>query len=201
VSRPGAFIVVVGPDGSGKTSVARLLARMDRGPTGYFHFRPISSGPLSPAPEDVDQPQSKKGPGGSVLLGWVRIAVAFARFWFGYVRTIRPALRRDALVIGDRWAYGYIAQPTPLGFRGPPQLARLVIRLLPRPDLVVNLHAAPEIIHRRKQELPVAEIAHELQRWRTVATDRRLDVSAERDPETIAAHILDAVGRTPTDRR
>jgi energy-coupling factor transporter ATP-binding protein EcfA2 len=198
--RSGVFVVVVGPDGCGKTTLARALVRADRGPTGYFHFRPAGSGHLAVAPDDVDQPQPKTGPGGSVALGWVRIAVAVVRFWYGYLRTVRPALVRDALVVGDRWCYGYLVQPTPLGFHGPTWLARLAVQIMPRPDLVVNLHAPPTVIHGRKQELGVEVIAAELDHWRTIAPDIRLDASADQSPETLAELVLKATGR-PTSTR
>lgn len=71
----------------------------------------------------------------------------------GYLVRIRPAVRQGALVMGDRWAYGYLVQPRALKFYGPVWMARLAVRLLPQPEVVVNLVAPAEVIRSRKAEL------------------------------------------------
>ena len=94
----GAFVVIVGPDGVGKTTVARTLIERFNGPTGYFHFRPPLRGPLPSAPPNRSGPSPGKGePGGSALLGWLRLARNVARFWAGLRNDGRPCSpKRDA---------------------------------------------------------------------------------------------------------
>ena len=58
--------------------------------------------------------------------------------------------------------YGYVAQPNALRFHGPAFLALAIVRLLPRPHLIVNLTAPPQVIRERKQELTLSQIEHEL---------------------------------------
>lgn len=190
----GAFVVVVGPDGVGKTSVARALLRGYEGPTGYFHFLPPFFGRLAPGPPDVDRPQVSKGaPQGSRLLGWLRLARTMLRCWLGYCVCLRPALSRGALVVGDRWAYGYVVQPRALRYYGPRSLAKLALKVLPGPDLVVNLSASPDVIRQRKQELTLGEITKELKAWASLPEPRLWTIEASQSPEAIARRILEVL--------
>jgi thymidylate kinase len=205
-SRRGWFVVVAGPDGVGKTSVARALCRLPSQPARYFHFRPLVWTPLLTEPPSREVvPPSKGSPRGSRVLGWVRLVRNFARFWIGYLTRVLPATRRGVLVVGDRWAYGYLTQPFMLKYYGPRTLAALAVRLLPEPDAVVNLVAAPEVILSRKRELTESQIRDELRRWAElpVATLRTFD--ATETPETVAgrvmAHLVAVEGEYPrTDR-
>ena len=163
-SGPGRFVVVVGPDGVGKTSIARALLEQHDGPTGYVYFRPPVSGDLPALPPTGPRPRGDKFPTSEPrVLGWLRLAKNLVWFWVGYLRTVRPLVRAGGLVVGDRWGYGYVVQPGPLRFFGPDSLARKAIQLLPRPDLVVNLAAPPDLIVARKDELTEAQAAAELE--------------------------------------
>lgn len=157
--------MIIGPDGVGKTTLAaRLIA--DYGPPSiYIHFRPRfwSRPPASPGQTELPPPK-KSGPG-HLVSGWLRLARSVALFNAGYWRWIRPAIRAGALVVGDRWMYGYVGQPAALGYGGPPWLARFAIRLIPRPTLLVRLKASPEVAASRKSDLKAAEIEMEDKAW------------------------------------
>jgi thymidylate kinase len=186
----GSFVVLVGPDGVGKTSLARGLLEHWPGPTLYFHFMPSPDSPFTPTLEGHDPvPPPKAPPTGSMVLGWVRLVRNFVRFWVAYLFRIRPETRGGALVIGDRWLYGYVAQPTSLRFYGPAWLGSLAVRLMPHPDLIINLTAAPDVIHERKDELSVEQITRELSLWKTLPSCRRRDVDAGESAE----RVLDVV--------
>jgi hypothetical protein len=112
----------------------------------------------------------------------------------GYRTTIRPALKRDWLVVGDRWMYGYLVQPSALRFHGPDRLAHAVVGLLPRPHLIVNLWAPSHLIRVRKQELSLSQIEQELLAWSSLPLPNVQTIDATRSPQVIAGEILDAVG-------
>ena len=124
------------------------------------------------------------------MLGWIRIVRNAVRCWLGYVKSVRPALKRGLLIVGDRWMYGYVIQPDALKFYGPDQLARAVLRMLPRPHLIVNLTAPPSVIRERKQELTVAQIEQELLAWSSLRMPNVQTVDATRSPQDIALEIL-----------
>jgi thymidylate kinase len=187
---PGRFVVLVGPDGVGKTTVARTLLAHYAGPGAYFHFLPPVVGPLGGAPAEGLAPPPKAAPGGGLVLGWLRLLRNSARCWVGYLTAVRPALNRRWLVVGDRWMYGYLVQPASLRYRGPDALARLVMRLLPRPHLVVNLAAPADVIRRRKHELSVSEIERELIAWSSLPLANMRTFDATRAPHEIATEVL-----------
>jgi thymidylate kinase len=189
-TRSGHFVVIVGPDGVGKTEVARALLAQHQRPAAYFHFLPPLRGPLIRSLGPAPPPPPKAAPGGWRVIGWIRIFRNAGKCWVGYLRTVRPALKRSWLVVGDRWLYGYIVQPHALRFHGPEMLARAVIRLLPRPHLIVNLTAPPHVIRARKQELTLSQIEQELLGWSSLRVANCRTFDATSPPADIASQIL-----------
>jgi thymidylate kinase len=123
----------------------------------------------------------------------LRLIRNFILFWSGYLTSIRPTLRSGNNVFGDRWAYGYLVQPTSLKFSGPDWLARLAIRALPNPDVVINLVAEPETVRRRKPELTLDEIRREVEAWTTLPVERLVAVDAEPSVNEIVDRLVEQV--------
>ena len=147
--------------------------------------------PAPPAPGLLPPPKAHGD--GSAVLGWIRLVRNALRCWVGYLRTVRPALKHSFLIIGDRWMYGYVVQPDALKFHGPSVLARAILHVLPRPHLIVNLTAPPNIIRERKQELTLAQIEQELLAWSSLGVADMQTLDATRPPCEIASDILVAL--------
>jgi thymidylate kinase len=153
----------------------------------YLHFRPRFWTRPPSTPSEAGVPPPKRSNPGRRPLGWLRLARSVAQFWLGYLRWIRPAVSRGTLVVGDRWAYGYVGQPTALGFAGPTWLARFAARIVPRPDLVLRLRGDPGLIASRKADLSVSQIEREDRTWDS------LPIAAF---ELDAAESVDVLART-----
>jgi thymidylate kinase len=163
----GALIVLIGPDGSGKTTVADALAQLlrDEGrdaerlymgvgtpglPTRRLRQwlrrrRATRSGLESPAWLDPARPHRRT----ELLHVWLDL-------WWRYVFDVRPKLRRGRVVVSDRYAYDWATWHV----RGlPPGAMRWLLRFgVPRPALTVFLSAEPDVVVRRKDELTVDEV-------------------------------------------
>lgn len=187
----GAFVVIVGPDGVGKTTISRALAVAHGGPAAYFHFVPPILASLSSSAPTNAAPHLGKGTAhGSRILGCARLVRNAVRFWIAYLLRVRPAAKAGALVIGDRGMYGYLVQPRALKFYGPSAFARLVLRALPQPTLIVNLAAPASVVRTRKQELTLDEIERELREWRRLPVGRVATFDATATPVDIAQRIM-----------
>lgn len=190
----GCFVVVVGPDGSGKTSIAQGILEVHEG--RYFHFRPPYRAREMARRPSPQAPPSTKDPGWTFPpFGWLRLMRNAVTAWIGYLTAIRPTVSRGELVVADRWLYGYMVQPRPLRYGGPEWLARLTIAMLPTPDVVINLTAPVDVIHARKSELSKEEIEHELQKWENLPARRMVTVDTSEGLEKSVREVLSLIGR------
>lgn len=161
------LVVLVGPDGSGKSSVGRLLAagsdfvdqpinfrprRIDRGLGRVNNDRPSESPHATPARSQV---------GAALKL----IVIALDLFTLRW--DVLSARRQGKSLLVERYAYDLLADPQRLGLqRTPLWFRRFVVRLAKRPDAVYCLVGKAEVMHERKPELTISEIQKQLDFWR-----------------------------------
>jgi thymidylate kinase len=136
------------------------------------------------------------------LLYWV------VDYWFGYLAVIRPALLSSTLVLFDRYYDDLLVDPK--RYRLPVSslhFARLLARLVPRPDLYVVLDVPAELVQQRKAEVSCAESRRQriayLQMFRSLPNALIIDAAepvdnVTRQMRSIILHTLATRAQDPT---
>lgn len=153
ILRPtGLVIAVLGPDGSGKTTVIehleRELAPAFRRVIRYHlrpHFGTASSGTT------VTDPHAQKARGH--LASAAKVGLFILDYWVGWLRWVYPAKVRSGLVVFDRYYHDMLVDPARYRLPRGSFLPRGLAPLVPRPDIWLVLHAPPELLVARKGEI------------------------------------------------
>ncbi len=170
----GYCVALLGPDGSGKTTIANMALEMV---SGSFHggsvkyWRPHllpAMGKLkfwNPSEEVSVNPRPHDHPNQSRLKSLVRFFYYLADYIIGYAVKVYWAKVRKHIIIFDRYYYDYLVDLHRYRFNVPRWLPRFFLFLVPAPDLTVYLDAEPEELARRKQELPLPELVRQVQEF------------------------------------
>lgn len=169
----GLFVVLLGPDGSGKSSVAALLpGELKRAfrATWRFHWRPNLLPKLNGRETEKKRGKCEcEAPPQNAAYG---PATSFARFLYylidfvvGYWFVIYPRKARTTLIIGERYFADVLVNPQRYGFTLPSWLLRIGATLVPKPDATILLMNEPDVVHARKPELSVQSIADQMRRY------------------------------------
>jgi len=164
------YIVVLGPDGSGKTTVADCLATELRAEGRAVTRRDFSFGIMPPISRLLRRRQRDSAPEGQPDSGMVKPLnpgrAAILACWYGIDHLMgRWQLRRGSpgeLVIFARSYHDFLYQRAYL--RLPVAIPRFFLAFGPKPHMVVTPLQDPQVIHDRKPELTVAEIAEQYAR-------------------------------------
>ena len=71
---------------------------------------------------------------------------------------LRKDVKFDRFTIFDRYIYDFIVDPKRSRINLPTWLRKLYVKFTPQPKIVFYLHADPDVIFKRKQELTLEEI-------------------------------------------
>jgi thymidylate kinase len=209
VQPTGLFVVVVGPDGVGKSTVTELvmsqLARAFRR-TWRFHWRPGLLPKLGRTGRANEGHETAEAP---PELSKYRGVVSLARFLYygldfvaGYWLSIYPRKAQTTLVLGERYFPDVLVHPQRYGFAVPRWLIRLAAAFVPSPDLLVFLRADPEVIYARKPELSPSALAiqlasyeDEIKHWGKAVT-----ITTEGGADAVAGRVCDLILDICADR-
>lgn len=155
VSPPMPWVAFLGLDGSGKTSVISEIVRVVN--SSYWtrgirveHWRPglflrnRNTGP-------VTDPHSKPPWGG--IASAVKVLFLLTDWWLGYWANLCHFRAEWRLLIFDRHFVDLLVDPKRYRYGGPMWLARLVSRVIPKPDLFIFLDLPAEVAQARKPEV------------------------------------------------
>jgi energy-coupling factor transporter ATP-binding protein EcfA2 len=170
LSPTGLYIMVVGPDGTGKSTLAHALPGLLKGTFRRwqtFHWRPG----LLPRPgrligrgeSDHQRPHSRSPYGpiqSTALLGYYWLDSLIG----GWLRNW-PLRVRTGLVIAERGWWDVAVDPRRYRLTSPPWLVRALGFFLLRPDLVLLPQGPPQAIFERKSEISMEELERQASAW------------------------------------
>lgn len=168
------FIVIIGPDGSGKTTIAQDFMAFW---TAKFHTHPfyihgnfsilprlrvlrkiwanIRRRELAPEPDFTLKHSGANTVPHTLTKSLCYLAYYYWGYVFGYLK-IFLARGKGRPVVADRYFYDYFFQRGNMHLPHP--LLRFLSLFIPKPDLVIFLDAPAREIYARKNELTIQEI-------------------------------------------
>ena len=159
IVRPtGLVVAVLGPDGSGKTTVLNHLER-ELAPA----FRQVRRFHLRPRFGRNQEGGAVVDPHGQSARGWLlsslKILMFVVDFAWGWSRIVWPAAMRSTLVLFDRYFHDLLVDP--VRYRLPSEFfpARWAASLIPTPHLWLVLTAPAPTLVERKNEITLQAAA------------------------------------------
>ena len=161
----GRSIVIVGPDGAGKSALAAAVTERLGGPEQVMHAHLRSSILPRRTRHDgpVTEPHAREPYGRYASVA--KVAWLFADMQAMWRVHVPLTLRRGRHVVVERGWWDLAVDPRRYRLASPDPALRLAGRF-PEPDLEVVLTGPARILAERKPELPVAEIDRQSRAWR-----------------------------------
>jgi thymidylate kinase len=190
-------IVILGPDGAGKSSVIQgligeLTAAGRR--VKMRHLKPRLLVRSGDSVSIVTDPHGK--PPRSALVSVAKVLVWLIEEWYATLFQNE----QNTLLICDRYYHDLLVDPMRYRYGGPIWVARCVGKLMPQPDLWVLLNAPATILQTRKQEVPLEETMRQCDAYLALVRDQKrfIIVDATQSLEDVVADIEDEILKITT---
>jgi thymidylate kinase len=201
----GAFVVLAGVDGSGKsTAAANLAAWAPFRRVRRLHARP---GLLKPPGWFVGR-TSGDGRDPHDLSTWqqpvslLRLVYLWFDFAVGYWVRVWPITSRGGFVVSERWWWDMYVDPRRHRMQSMPRLVKVLGRFVRAPEATFVFDAEPATILQRKQELSFVEIERQRAAWtELVSSIRSLQfVDASLPSNEVADQIVSSIAQRQAER-
>ncbi|MEM4312979.1 MAG: hypothetical protein QXH95_02865 [Thermoplasmata archaeon] len=196
----GFTVVLLGPDGSGKSTIANLVLERV---SGSFHggrvqyLRPYllpAMGRLkfwNPSEEITTNPQPHNHPEQNPFKSLIRFFYYLIDYVIGYPIKIYWQKVRKNIIIFDRYYYDYLVDLRRYQFNIPRWLPRFFLPFIPSPDITIYLDAEPDLLYKRKQELSLLELERQVKEFKKVVSQvpNTISVRVDKPVEEIVKEI------------
>ena len=196
---------VIAPDGAGKTTFLEVLIEQmnfyyvnmpEDERFHIYHFRPSILPNLGEVGEkagvmkqDTDFTKPHRSKPANPLSSLVRISYYTLDYLLGWQKCVRNDVRYDCYTVFDRYSYDFLVDPGRTKLKLPRSVRRFFVAVTPQPKFVFYLDAAPDVIYKRKKELPPEEIRRQADEYRKLVKSnpaRFIMIDAEQTPERMA---------------
>lgn len=202
-------IAVEAPDGTGKTTFINKLTQeiahtfvSDISKSHIYHHRPNILPNLGAVGEKTGVMKQDKDftiPHRAKPVGFLSSFIRMTYYWLDYVIGMPFILRKDAqfdnITIFDRYIYDFLVDPERTRIKLPYWVRRIFTRMVKQPKIVFVLQAPADVIYKRKQELTIDEINHQLEGFQKLSClgQRVHFLDATKKPEEIAKDAIKVI--------
>ncbi|MEY4385947.1 MAG: hypothetical protein RLY20_1230 [Verrucomicrobiota bacterium] len=174
VRPPGIILTLLGPDGSGKSSVAQRLMDELHGTfykdkSLHVHWKPA----VFLKKRRAERPPTTD-PHAQPPRGWIASQLAlgyhWAEYFTGHLIQFMRVLFRCGMVLIERGHHDFVVDPRRYRLQPPCWCMRLLFRCLPKSDLVFLLDAPAEVLQARKPEVTPAECQRQREAYRALVS-------------------------------
>jgi thymidylate kinase len=183
---PGAVLSIVGPDGSGKTTLIDALLQGVLAGRPIMRIRKVGTLPRRTMP-GITVTEPHKDPPYPFGLSYLKTAYVFCDYFLGWWLRIRPFVKAGGWVIVERGWWDIAVDPRRYRMSTPSRLLWALGRLQPLPDLLLILEAPAEVVYARKKELTMEELDRQMRAWRKhlPAKQKHLFIDATRPVDEV----------------
>ena len=213
----GLFIAFVGPDGCGKTTLQEGLKPFfakgfTKGKIKRFYWRPflfpriktLVTGKRNPEPDEAapsDRLKLRTAGLGKRAVHSLKLFYYWLDYIFGRIK-IQGTWSRGGVVCFDRYWHDLLVFPERFGLNVPKKMVKFLTIFVPKPDIIFYLHAEPEVLIRRKPELPLNEIKQQVEQYKNMTLKERncILINGEQSKEEVLRTVTATCLQTMSSR-